>query len=189
MNSCALLIEFVIAFMLSGYAQPAMAEDETSSSTAAKEIPDLRGMFLTQSARSFGIVPTQEHPRVWAVLMEMGYPEGSATLLAVVDGSVSLYTSTVGGILGAGGYPSVRRKAMEFLNTAEQYLEEFQKTSEYPLPGPGRTKFYLMTFSGTFTGDFDENDLGEGHHKLSKLFYAGQDVLSDLQRRAPLNQR
>ena len=165
-----------------------MAED-TSTSKDAEALPDLRSMFLTQSPRNFGIVPTQVHPRVWAVLMEMGYSEGTATLLAVVDGSVSLYIFTGGGILGAGGYPSVRRKAMEFLNTAEQYLEEFQKTSEYPLPGPGRTKFYPMTFSGTFTGDFDENALGEGRHKLSKLFYAGQDVLSDLQRQTPLSQR
>ncbi len=188
MSRCTLLIGLFLVFIFSGYFKPAMAEDISPAKTA-EEIPDLRNMFLAKSPRDFGIVSTQEHPRVWAVLMEMGYPEGTATLLAVVDGSVSLYTSTGGGILGAGGYPSVRRRAMHFLSTAEQYLEEFQKTSEYPLPGPGRTKFYLMTFSGTFTGDFDENALGEGHHKLSKLFYAGQDVLSDLRGKAPLNQR
>ena len=74
---------------------------------------------------------------------------------------------------------------MEFLNTAEQYLGEFQKTSEYPLPGPGRAKFYLMPFSGTFTGDFDENALGEGRHKLSKLFYAGHKVISAIRERTP----
>ena len=184
MNRCALLVGVLLAVSLLEYSQPAIAEDMSPSRTAEEE-PDLRSMFLARSPRDFGIVPTQEHPRIWAVLMEMGYAEGAATLLAVVDGSASIYTSTGGGVIGAGEHPSVRRRAMKFISIAEQYLDEFQKTSEYPLPGPGRTKFYLMTFSGTLTGDFDENALGEGRHKLSTLFYAGQDVISDIRAKAP----
>ena len=186
MRRCVLLMGFFVAFSPSGFVLPAVAEDQTSPLTAAREIPDLRGVFLTRSPRDFGIVPTQEHPRVWAVLMDMGSDKGTATLLAAVDGTVSLYTSTGGGIIGAGEHPSIRRKAMTFLSTAEQYLDEFQKTSKYPLPAPGRTTFYLMTFSGTFTGDFDENALGEGHHKLSKLFYAGHEVISAMREKTPL---
>ena len=118
--------------------------------------------------------------------MDMEFAEGAATLLAVVDGSVSLYTSTGGGVIGAGEHPSVRQPAMKFINIAEQYFEEFTKTTDSSLPAPGRIRFYLMTFSGTFTGDFDENTLGEGHHKLSKLFYAGHEVISAMREKTPL---
>jgi len=90
-----------------------------------------------------------------------------------------------GGIIGAGEHPSVRQQAMKFISTAEQLLDEFQRTTEYPRPAPGRTRFYLRTFSGTFTGDFDEHALSEGHHKLSKLYAAGQDVISEIRRKAP----
>lgn len=186
MNKCpALLIALFLVPICSGYIEPAMADD-TSPSKNAEEILDLRSMFLTRSPRNFGIVPTQDHPRVWAVLMDMGSSEGTTTLLAVVDGTVSLYTSTGGGVIGAGEHPSIRRRAMKFISTAERYFEEFQKTSESPLPAPGRINFYLMTFSGTFTGDFDENALGEGHHKLSKLFYAGHEVISAMREKTPL---
>ena len=184
-RSAALLIGLLLMSTPAGFPESAMAED-TSPAKNTEEILDLRSMFLTRSPHDFGIVPTQDHPRVWAVLMEMGSSEGTATLLAVVDGTVSLYTSTGGGIIGAGEHPSIRRRAMKFISTAEQYFEEFQKTNESPLPAPGRIKFYLMTFSGTFTGDFDENALGEGHHKLSKLFYAGHEVISAMREKTPL---
>lgn len=185
MNKCPTLLIALFLAICSGYIEPAMAED-TSPSKNAEEILDLRSMFLTRSPRNFGIVPTQDHPRVWAVLMDMGSSEGTATLLAVVDGTVSLYTSTGGGVIGAGEHPSIRRRAMKFISSAERYFEEFQKTSESPLPAPGRIRFYLMTFSGTFTGDFDENALGEGRHKLSKLFYAGHEVISAMREKTPL---
>ena len=181
----ALLLALFLTPICSGYIEPAMAED-TSPLKNAEGILDLRSMFFTRSPRDLGIVPTQEHPRIWAVLMDMGSDEGTATLLAAVDGTVSLYTSTGSAIIGAGEHPSVRRRAMTFLRTAELYLDEFQKTSEYPLSAPGRTKFYLMTFSGTFTGDFDENTLGEGRHKLSKLFYAAHEVISAMREKTPL---
>lgn len=139
---------------------------------------ELRRMVLTTSPRDIGVTPTKEHPRVWGVLMETGYPEAAATLVALLDGSVSLYFSNGGGMIGAGEHASVRREAIKFISTAEPYVGDFTTTTEYPLPETGRVKFYLLTFSGILTGDFDEHLLGEGGHKLSKLFYAGHDVIS-----------
>ncbi len=141
---------------------------------------ELRRMVLTTSPRDIGVTPTKEHPRVWGVLMETGYPEAAATLVALLDGSVSLYFSNGGGIIGAGEHGSVRRAAIQFIGAAEPYVEEFSKTTEYPLPELGRVKFYILTFSGILTGDFDEHLLGEGKHELSKLFYAGHDVISTI---------
>jgi hypothetical protein len=42
---------------------------------------------------------------ILALLMETGYPEAVATLVAVVDGTSSLYFSNGGGLLGAGEVP------------------------------------------------------------------------------------
>ena len=148
----------------------------------AKPTLELRNMLLAKSPRDFGLTPTKEHPRIWGILMETGYPEAAVTLVAIVDGSVSLYFSNGGGILGAGGHASVRREALKFLSTAESSLEDFKTTTEYPLPETGRVKFYLLTYSGIFTGDYDEHLLGEGGHKLSKLFYAGHDVITAIRK-------
>lgn len=144
---------------------------------------ELRRMVLTTSPRDIGVVPTKEHPRVWGVLMETRYPEAAATLVALLDGSVSLYFSNGGGMIGAGEHASVRREAIKFISTAEAYVEDFSRTTQYPLPETGRVKFYLLTFSGILTGDFDENLLGEGGHKLSKLFHAGHDVITEIRKK------
>ena len=41
--------------------------------------------------------------------MDTGYPNGTATVVCLVDGTTSLYTSTGGGILGA----SARRRGRD----------------------------------------------------------------------------
>lgn len=135
-------------------------------------------MVLATSPRDLGLTPTKEHPRIWGILMETGYPEAAVTLVALLDGSVSLYFSNGVGMIGAGEHAPVRRVAIRFIGTAESYVEAFNTTTEYPLPETGRVRFYLLTYSGILAGDFDENLLGEGGHKLSKLFYAGHDVIT-----------
>ncbi|MDP3723941.1 MAG: hypothetical protein Q8R91_10705 [Candidatus Omnitrophota bacterium] len=139
-------------------------------------------MVLATTPRELGLTPTKKHPRVWGALMEIGYPEGVATLVALLEGSVSLYSSNGGGIIGAGEHGSVRRAAIKCIGAAEPYVEEFSNTTDYPLPDTGRVKFYLLTFSGILTGDFDEHLLGEGRHTLSKLFYAGHDVITAIRK-------
>ena len=141
-------------------------------------IRELRSMVLATSPRDLGLTPTKEHQRIWGILMETGYPEGAATLVALLDGSVSLYFSNGGGMIGAGEHAPVRRAAFKFIGVAESYVEDFSRTTEHPLPETGRVRFYILTYSGILTGDVDENLLGEGRHKLSKLFYAGHDVIT-----------
>jgi len=177
MSNCAVsTIVSALAFIRSGSIQPAIAEDMMSRD--AEGTQGLRRMVLATSPRELGLTPTKEHPRVWGLLMETGYPEAAATLVALLDGTVSLYVSNGGGIIGVGEHGSVRRAAIKFIGAAEPYVEEFQTTNEYPLPKVGRVKFYILTYSGVLTGEFDENLLGEDKHKLSKLFYAGHDVIT-----------
>lgn len=65
----------------------------------AKVIPvdavrDLRDRALSVQPAELGFVPTTERPHVWDVLMETGYPEAAATLVALEGGTVGLYFSS-----------------------------------------------------------------------------------------------
>lgn len=53
----------------------------------------LTGAAATSFAAAVAIVPSARLPRVWAVLMETGYPGAVATLAALADGTTSLYLS------------------------------------------------------------------------------------------------
>jgi len=63
---------------------------------------------------------------------------------------------------------------------AGQRQPDMTATRTFPLPRVGRTVFYMLTDSGVLTAEADENDLGEQRHALSPLFYAGQDVITQL---------
>jgi hypothetical protein len=48
------------------------------------------------------------------------------------------------------------------------------------LPRPGHTRFYVLTSNGVVTADAPERDFGENRHVLSPLFYAGQEVITEI---------
>jgi hypothetical protein len=50
------------------------------------------------------------------------------------------------------------------------------------LPKKGETKFYFMTKKGIYTYSALEDKLGNQKDKLSDLFYAGQNVISEVRK-------
>jgi hypothetical protein len=112
--------------------------------------------------------------------MEMGFPNGTATLFALADGTTSLYYSSGGGVLGGHGHEAVRRANAAMLAEANGLVARMEPTSTYPLPGAGATTFYVRTDSGVLAGGGADEDLGRGRHDLSRLFRAGHAVLTEL---------
>jgi len=115
---------------------------------------------------------------VLAVMMETGYPAAAVTLVAVADGTVSLYFSSGGGIIGSGEYPQVREVGLDMVSEAANHLPKLVKTDSYPLPQEAYTRFYVVTASGVYTQSVLEDDLGNERHALSPLFYAGHKLIA-----------
>jgi len=63
---------------------------------------------------------------------------------------------------------------------AGQRQASMSAVTTFPLPRAGRTVFYVLTDSGVFTTEAEERALGEERHALSPLFYAGQEVITQL---------
>jgi hypothetical protein len=137
---------------------------------------ELRQQALSVRAIDLGI--TRGALRVWGLLMETGYPEAVATLVAFADGTTSLYFSSGGGTIGAGSHDTVREASEELLRTADQHVDKFIPTKEYPLPKEGRVRFYVHTFDGILTADRNEEDLGYERDPLAPVFHAGHAVIS-----------
>jgi hypothetical protein len=114
--------------------------------------------------------------------MEMGFPEGAATIVSLADGTTSLYTSEGGGVIGGGEHAPVAAASRRFLAEAEA-----TKTGLLPadpanvqLPPAGVVSFVVLGYSGTQTGAADEDELASRQHPLSPLYAAGQDVITAL---------
>lgn len=140
----------------------------------------LRDQALSVKADAIGATPTARRQHVWAVLMETGYPDAVASLVAFADGTTSMYFSSGGGVIGAGDHEHVRVASQVFLDQAEAHVVKFSPTTEHPLPAPGRVRFYVRTFGGLLTAEADEDDLGYERHELSPVFHSGHTVISEI---------
>jgi hypothetical protein len=63
---------------------------------------------------------------IYGMIMETGYEDAVVSLIAVGDGTVSIYFSTGGGILGIGEHDKPRQVCFRYLNEAESYLKYAQ---------------------------------------------------------------
>ena len=122
---------------------------------------------------------------VIAVLMETGYPEAVASLLAVNDGTASLYFSNGGGVIGAGEHEPVRALAIAMVTAAAEYVSKAEPAETYPLPREGRVRFYLVTGEGVFTIEASEDDLGYERHGFSPLFHLGHELIAAIRQHSP----
>jgi acyl carrier protein len=168
------LVDYVSAKMKTQPVNTGKNEPETSYQVAGI-YTSMRGMVLNLDAGQIGEL--KDKP-VWAVLMETGYPEAAATLVAVADGAASLYFSNGGGIIGAGEHDNVRPVSLGFVKMAEGYLAGMKKVEGFPMVTPGNTTFYVVTPQGVFTYTAKEEDLGEKRDRLSKLFYQGHELIT-----------
>jgi hypothetical protein len=139
---------------------------------------ELRRRVLTEPPSQYGLKTVAGDP--WAVIMDMGFPGGAASLVCLVDGNASLYLTTGGGVIGGFAHEKVRKASIAFVQVAKGYRQQLSVVKEFPLPVEGRTSFYVRIDGDLLHAEASENDLGEGKHPMSKLFYAGQEVITQL---------
>jgi len=118
--------------------------------------------------------------RLVGMVMETGIEDAAYSLVAIADGTVSLYFSNGGGTIGAGQHETVRTAAAQFLDLAEQFVSRASTTSRTPLPGDGEVFFYFRTPDEVLRYAAEEIDRGEERDEFSPLFFAGHAVISEI---------
>jgi hypothetical protein len=121
----------------------------------------------------------------FTVLMEIGFPTATATVVASSAGDGSLYLTSGGGVIGGIGHENVRTAAIEMVNTAATHQQTMTATTEFPYPAEGRVRFYVRTREAVYTAEASKEELSEKKDALWPLFYAGHQVLTQLRTIAP----
>jgi len=121
-----------------------------------------------------------------AIIMDIGTPEGAASVYSSIEGDASIYLTNGGGLLGGIGHDSVRAAAQAFVQQAGNHRDELTRTSDYPYPADGNVRFYVCTRQGVYASyERFEDALGRREDALWPLFYAGQNVITEFRRVAP----
>jgi hypothetical protein len=183
----AVIIAIVLAIIVGGAAALAATRAVASKpphrltpQERAEVYAKLRKQALRMTPRLLGIKTTPDGVQPYGILMETGYPEAVATLTSFSSGDASLYFSKGGGVIGGIGHEPVRAAARQFVASSHDFLPAMVKTTAYPLPVVGQTRFYILTTKGIYTAEASETDLGMRQSKLSPLFYRGQAVITEL---------
>jgi ADP-ribosylglycohydrolase len=151
-----------------------------SAASGEQVYQGLRAQILTLDPAAAGLQPEPGHSVVWGVLMETAYPRGTATLVALADGTTSLYFSTGGGIIGGGFHQAVATATRSFLADLEDHLSMLRPDPDVTLPAAGQVIIRALTYTGRMSAEASEDDLGHGRHQLSPVFHAAHRVIAEL---------
>ena len=143
----------------------------------------LRSRALNVTAAELGLHPDPQAP-IHGVIMETGYPETVATFVCLRDGSVSLYLSQGGGVIGGGQHESVRAACLEMLSITNRYAPDFMAACTpvvtFALPGTGDVFFYLLANDAVHLAKCREDALAAQRDPFSALFNNCHAVMTEV---------
>ncbi len=156
-----------------------MNETEEKRPSDPKEVyRGLRNLALQGSRSKLGLAVPSKPTEPWGVVMDWGMQRGIATVVAISDGTASVYLSSGGGFIGGQGQEPIRRAAQSAVGAAKAMQLPEQPATTFPLPEPHGVFFYLLTDVGVFMFRTSEQELNSPAHPLRKLGDAMQGVIT-----------
>lgn len=152
-------------------------KDNTPGYDITDNYRDLRSQVLMINPAKMALQRTGSN-QAWGVLMEIGYQGVIVTLVTLADGTVSLYFSTGGGIIGVGQHEGPRKASESFLAFAQGFLKDAAPTNDFPLPKQGNIRFYFLTFDCILTVEANEDELSGNRLLLSPLYHKAHQVIT-----------
>jgi hypothetical protein len=145
----------------------------------------LRTLWLSTDPSKLGLRPTPMLSHVWGAALEFRLGETVVFLAAVAEGSVSMYFSNGGGIIGGGQHATVRAAGQRLLEAVETSLPQFEPRESFEPVRQERASFIVQTYQGKLGADAPEADVRGGTHPLSGCYAAAQDMITQLRLASP----
>ena len=114
----------------------------------------------------------------FGVVADIGFDGGSATVVALLNGSASIHLSGGGGYTGGSGHEGVASAAKRAVQAARSATGAMHPTRTFPLPTAGNVTFYVLTSRGVMTASSPEDEIVETTNLLRSLYMAVQDVIT-----------
>ncbi|HVB33530.1 MAG TPA: hypothetical protein VNJ52_04015 [Patescibacteria group bacterium] len=142
----------------------------------------LRDAVFAATPDAIGIIDEAGEHGVWGFVLETGYPETVASLVALADGTVSLYFSNGGGMIGLGSHERLQHASRTLLETAPRFLEYCDFTTKYPLPRREHARFFLFSHDVKLSAEAKEDDLAYDAHPLSPLYHTAHELITGIRK-------
>lgn len=123
--------------------------------------------------------------KLGGIVVDWGFPTATASVVALADGTTSLYLSSGGGVIGGGGQAAVRQAADALLTLAQSVAGDIRGADDGGAPAAGSFRFHVVTANGARSATATVEELASGRHSLSALFAATQNVITALRAVSP----
>jgi hypothetical protein len=140
---------------------------------------ELREMVLTVDPHEYEL-PAVGAPNLYGAVMELGWDEATATVVALSDGTTSLYATSGFGIIGGGAHAAVRSASAAWLTATAEMIGALQPAADVEPPAASDVQFIALTFDGHRVGQAGEVSLQRNQSPLAPLYLAGQRVMTEL---------
>jgi hypothetical protein len=116
-------------------------------------------------------------------LVEMSFDAGgSATVVSLADGTTSMYTSTGGGVIGAGQHKGPADASLRFLAVLQAELDQFPPADAVPLPPADAVAFVVLTYDGIRRVETLQERLANPDDRAHPWWIAANDVMTEIRR-------
>lgn len=130
--------------------------------------------------------PPPEHPNVLGVVVDIPSEGGMASVVAMADGTTSMYTSSGGGTIGAGTHDAVLNATHALLAELEGLIEMFPADERVDLPQADLVQITLITLNGRRRANIPATAFwGEEPSAVVELIAAIHDVISAIREAGP----
>ena len=138
----------------------------------------LRSNALAITSRDLAQI-SSDHPRVLGAVIDIPSSGGFASVVALADGTTSMYTSSGGGTIGAGYHEAVANKTHVLLTTVDRFLEMFPADDRLDLPSADVVQITVITGAGRRRASVPAAAFwGQEPSTVVDLIAAIQDVIS-----------
>lgn len=146
----------------------------------------LRAMAL--DAVDLGMEAPPEHPEVAGVVIDVPMGEDWVTIVAMGEGTTSMYTSTGGGTIGGGQHEAVRAASLVLLQMLNANVKVFPESDTTGHPPADRVRFFVLTPSGRRVADvYGDVFWGRKQDPSTPLAMAAQAVIGAIGQASPPN--
>lgn len=159
--------------------RPSVRTSDALRSRAAATSASMREGVLSRQTIA-GLPPKPGAVR--GVVMDWNLGDGIATLVAIDDGTVSLYMGESAGILSAGGRPRVADAARRFLAEADRVRDGFGATTNGAIPGRDSVTFYVLTDTATLAAPSIGSSTSGSGAALGGLNEAAQALIAEIRK-------
>lgn len=145
----------------------------------------LRTAALSVTEAMVGPAPP-EHPQLLGTVIDIPRGGGMASVVALADGTTSMYTSTGGGTIGAGAHEAVASKTHALLSALQRSIDMFPLDDRVDLPPVDLVQFTLITPNGRRRASVPSAAFwGQEPSSVVDLIAAAQDVISAIRDSEP----